>query len=203
MEFVTVLDEYEQRWKIYEDEPLYKEAKEANKSGAEVIWPLLKIAQNRGWGWWTVFKDLEEFERDLEAQLPNPSKSRLIDTEREYSPKELNDAMQIFGGYLSILYHLEGKCEAQCHALKEGFKNGMIVAMARSPSASSTLTAKEGEILSENQLFSDTKKLQIKHESTLMLIQGWRKSYEQAFATISRIVTLRGSEAQFQTTRYP
>lgn len=203
MAHVIIYDEYDQPWKLFEDDELYQEAVEQS-SGVEgrIIWPLSKIVSGRGYGWWTTFKKIDEFEADLEKMVPHPVKSRLIDIDKEYLPSELSDLLQKFGSYLAILHHTEGVIEAQCHALKEGFKTGLSVATARHESKATAVTAKEAEVLAGNELLKQTRRLQINNEACLIIVKSWRQSYEQAFATASRLVTLMLGEAQLQTTRY-
>lgn len=160
------------------------------------------VIENQDWGWWTVFKRLDEFELDLEKLVPNPGKQRLIDLDHEYTPAELRELLQRFGSYLASLHNLEGKIEGQCHALREGFKNGIAIAVANSESKTSTITGKEAEVLASNELFKQTKRMQIDHEATLLVIKGWRQAYEQAWATVSRIISLNLGEVQLQTGRH-
>lgn len=203
-QFVDIHDEYNQPWRIFEDDALWPEAKKANDDakGAPVVWLLNKIAAGRGYGWWSTFKKLDDVELDLERLMPNPGKVRLLDLEVEYSPYELRELLQRFGSYLATLHHMESLIEAQGHALKEGFNNGMKVAMAQTTSKETTVTGKESEILASNEVFKHTKRMQIDHEATLLLVKGWRQSYEQAWSTVSRLMSLVIGEAQLQTNRY-
>lgn len=206
MAHVIVYDEYNQPWKIEEDDKFYQEAVTSTKTSYPdiVVWPLSKIVSGRGYGWWTTFRKIDEFEADLEKMVPHPVKQRLIDIDKEYTPTELSDLLQKFGSYLAILHHTEGVVEAQCHALKEGFKTGLSVATAKYESKSKTtaVTAKEAEVLAGNELLKQTRRLQIDNEACLIIVKSWRQSYEQAFATASRLVTLMLGEAQLQTSRY-
>lgn len=203
--YVTIYDQFGQAWKVTDTDALYLEAQEAvmQTKGQKVYWPLAKIVENRGWGWWSIFKHLDELEADLEKQIPNPGKVRLLDLDKEYLPAELRDLLQHFGSYLSNLHHIEAIIEAQGHALREGFKTGLTVAMAQSNSSASTVSGKEAEVLANNELLRDTRKMQIDHEATLILIKGWRQAYEQAFQTVSRLITLAIGEVQLQTNRTP
>lgn len=151
----------------------------------------------------SVFTGLEEFEKELEKEVPNPSRTRLISTTEEYSPTELSDMLQAFGSYVSTLTHMEALLEAQCHALKESYKTGISIAASRLESRTTTQSGREAEVLSGEELFRQTRRLQIDHESRLILIKGWRSSYDNAWATISRIISLRIGEASLQTGRHP
>lgn len=199
---IRIQDEYGQTWNIFEDDANYQEAKVSIEKGIKT-WPLEKILEGRGWGWWTVFKDIDDYEREIGKIIPDPVKNPLIQTDHEYTPTELSDMLQQLGSYLSILYAHESKVEAHCNALREGFKTGLQVAMARYETESKTVKGQEAEILSGNELFLQTKRMEIKDESILLVISGWRKAYEQAYATISRIVSLRIGEVSLQTGRHP
>lgn len=205
MNSVIVYDEYSQPWKVLEDDILYSEALAAQEKSKNqrIIWPLKKITEYRGWGWWTVFKDIDEIEIDLEKLMVHPGKERLIEIGKEYNPTELRDMLQTFGSNVSTLHVIEGKISGHCHGLREGFKTGMAIAIARLDSKAATITAKENEILDKQELFRDTKKLQIKNEACLELVQGWRKAYENAWSTVSRIISLEIGEASLQTGRHP
>lgn len=204
MPFVHIEDQYQQKWKIQEDDPLWEEAKAAVESAddGKVVWPIQKLSENRGWGWWTVFKSLDEFVEYLKRFVPDPSEERLVAIDKEYNPIELQDLLQKFGSCLSILYREEGILEAHCVALKESYKAGISVAIAQSESKATTHIGKESEILAENNTFRNTRKLQIVAESQLELIKGWRHSYEWAWDTISRIISLRLGEASIATGRH-
>lgn len=149
------------------------------------------------YGWWKTFEKMDATKDDLKNMgIPNPAGTRLIDWDKQYSPPELRDMLQRFGSYLSILYGLEGEIEGQCHALKEGYKTGVQVAMVRSESAAKTIKDREGEVISGNELFLSTKRMEIDNESILKLVQGYRKAYESAYNTISRLITLMLGEAE-------
>lgn len=156
-----------------------------------------------GWGWWSVFQQLDQYEVELAALVPNPSNTNLIELNREYTPTELQDLLQKYGSYLSTIHYIEGKLEAQCHAIKESFKTGVSVAMAESELSATSVTGKEAEVVAGSEIFRETRKLQIANESQLLLLKGWRESYETAWNTISRIITLRMGEAGLSTGRHP
>lgn len=206
MDSITVWDQYGQPWRIDPDNPLYEEAQSeaATVSPEKVIWPISKITEDRGWGWWSVFHKLEDFEAELEQLIPNPHKQRLIDLDTEYTPEDLENMLQKFGSYLASLHHTEGMLEAQCHALKQGLKTGMDIAIAQNSTINKipTVSGRETAMLSGQEVFRDTRKMQIEFESTLLLVKGWRNAYEQAWTTTSRIISLRIGEAGLQTSRY-
>jgi len=156
--------------------------------------------EREGWGWWTVFNKIDEFEKELSRLVPNPD--HILNTNKEYTPNELRDLLQRFGSYLSTLHNLEGKMEAQSHAVKEGYKAGMSVAVAKSESKATSVSGKENEVLANNEIFKDAKRMQIDYECQLLLLKGWRQAYEQGWATVSRLITITIGEANLQTSRY-
>lgn len=205
MEYVIIWDEFGGSHRIEQDSLLYKEALESERQSngqTKLIWPLSKITTGLGWGWWSVYKKLDEFEKDLAQMVPNPGEYRLLKLEGEYTPVELSDMLQHFGSYLANLHYMEAMIEAQCHGLKEGFKTGLQVAMASSESEAKTVAAREGEVLANNELLKENRRNQINQEACLILIKGWREAYEIAWQTVSRIITLRQSELVLQTGRY-
>lgn len=201
MNFVTVFDQWQQPWKIFENDPQWNKANEDIQAngGQPVYWSLSQLVQGRGWGWWTCWKKLDEFEADLERMMPHPGKVRLLDLDREYTPTELRDLLQRFGSYLSNLHHLEAMIEAQGHALRESYKVSMGVAIRDLEAG--TLRDREAEVLSGSETFKQTKRMEIEHQSTLTLIKGWRVAYEQAWSTVSRLISLTIGEVQLQTSR--
>lgn len=199
MESVIIFDEYGQSWRIYEDESYYQEAKrniEESESG-RVVWPLMKLTENRGYGWWVTYHKIADIEKELTSMgIPDPSKYRLISIDHQYTPSELRDLLQKFGSYLSNLFAVEQKLVAQNHALKEGLKTGLKVAMQNLEDKKGSVTDRESEVLSNNELLLNTRRLEIDTASLMELVSGWRKAYESAYATASRLITLMIGEAQ-------
>lgn len=144
---------------------------------------------------------LDEFQSQLEQLIPNPSTYRLLDLEKEYTPTELRDLLQRYGSYLSNLYALEGRIEAEALLVDRGFKTGLAVAVAQSESKTSTISGKEAEILASNSAFRDLKKLQIYNDSYITLIKGWREAYQQGYNTVSRLISLLLGEAEHLSLR--
>lgn len=205
MESVIIYDHYNQPWKIQEGDPLYAEAKAAvdnSPNDMKIYWPLDKLAMHRGWGWWTVFKNLDSFEQELRGMMDDPYSTRLYDWNKEYTPVELRDLLQKFGSHLATLHRLEGRITAQCVALKQGYQTGIKVALTRTDSRETTVSGREAEILANNDLFSNTKKIEIDNEALLEMIKGWRNAYQIAWETVSRIITLSGQEVAIQTSRH-
>lgn len=135
---------------------------------------------------------------DLEKIAPNPAKYRLIDLEREYTPQELRDLLQRFGSYLSSIHPIEARIEAECHAVREAMKTGVSVAMLTEEKG--TIKEKEASVLTHNDGLRLTRGLQIDCESSLILIQGWRKAFEAAYTCVSRLITLMLGELQMEGT---
>lgn len=214
MEFVVVYDEFGIGHRLKPEDAQFPEARAAydalgtsqpegsNGNTPRVVWPLAKIVKSRGFGWWSVYESLHEYENDLKQQIPHPGEYRLLKLEGEYTPTELSDMLQHFGSYLATLHYLEGMLEAQCHALKEVFKTALQVSMASGESEAKTVAAREGEAIASNELLRETRRNQIEMEAKLLLLKGWREAYDIAWSTTSRIITLRGGELALQTGRH-
>jgi hypothetical protein len=145
--------------------------------------------------WENVFVEINNLEKNLSQEIPNPSKFYL-DLDKEYTPSELRDLIQHFGSYLALLTKRESIWEAQCHALKQSYDNGLAIAVALSDVKSSTAKGKEAQALANNELLIETKRMQISYESALIVVQGWRKSYEHLYALASRLITLTLGELE-------
>lgn len=145
--------------------------------------------------WQRVFEEINNLEKSLSHEMPNPSQLYL-DLNKEYTPSELRDLIQHFGSYLATLAKRESIWEAQCHALKQSYDNGLAITMARNELKSSTAKGKEAEALSMSEQLIETKQWQISYESALIVIQGWRKSYEHLYALASRLITLTLGELE-------
>lgn len=144
---------------------------------------------------------LDDFQTRLETTVPCPY-GRTLELGRDYTSVELENLLQTFGAHLANLFATEGRIKAECHLLKEGYKNGMRVAVARHGSlADTTVSGREGQILSENESFRNVLSLLIKNEAALELIEGWRRAYDQAYASTSRIVALQIGEMNMQSGR--
>lgn len=199
MESVIIYDEFNQPWRIYEDDRQWPEAKKnvEENEGRDVFWPMVKLMEGRGYGWWTAFKRIADLEKELEQMgIPDPGKYRLIQVDHQYTPDELRKLLQSFGGYLANLYAIEAKLLAQKLALEKGMKTGLQVAMVRIENKKSTVKDREGEVLSENELLLNTRRLEIDTGSAYELASGWRKSYESAYNAASRMISLMIGEAQ-------
>lgn len=159
--------------------------------------------EQQGWGWWTVYEKLDDYERTtLRAICPSPGATPLLDIGREYTATELADLLQHFGSYLASIHYQEAMLGSKVHALKESYRTGMQVAMARQDTKSKSVGAAEGEILASNDQFSNLRKMQIEAEAALILVKGWIESYEAAYNTISRLITLHGVDVSLATGRH-
>ena len=139
---------------------------------------------------------LDEFQAQIEKIVPNPGAYRLLDIGKEYTPQELRDLLQRYGSYLANLYAIEGRLEAEALLVDRGFKTGLAVAVTQLDSKTTTVSGRESEVLASNQGFRDLKKLQIYNESYMALLKGWREAYAQAYATVSRLITLLLGETE-------
>lgn len=203
-EFVIILDNYGYPWRVTEDLGIFEEAKKAVElaKGEKVYWPLQKLTEGRGWGWWTVFHSMEEVETQLDKLMPNPGKVALIDDTREYTPTELQDLLQMLGSHLATLHALVGKNMGSAHALKEGFNWAVKVGLNDLETTETTVSGREGQLMANNELLRQTKRQQIQSESVLAMLKGWIDSYDMAWQTVSRIITLRLGEVSLMTGRH-
>lgn len=199
-DYLYVYDEYDQRWRMEYGDPLYLEAQAAIKEtdGSRVHWPLSKITEGRGFGWWTVFKSLDELEAKLTKVMLNPDQQPLLD-DRDKSPSELSELIQRYGGYISYLQGIAGRLRAEALALRESYKTGMAVSTAAIKTGSEK--AKEAQVLESNELFRQTKRLEIQTEAALEMVEGWIKAYDIAWQSVSRTVTLHMGDVSLQTGR--
>lgn len=202
--FLTIWDEYGTPWNIDNGDSIFAEAENAIKAnnGEKVIWPISKLVQGRGWGWWSVYKRIADFEQELTKLMPNPGNYRLIDLDKTYTTAELRDMLQRFGSYLSTLHHMEGLVESRCHALKEGLKTGLQVAMSQHEAKASSVAEKEGQVMFGSETLKQARRMQIDEEACLAIVKGWRQSYDQAWNTVSRLITLEIGEASLATGRH-
>lgn len=198
MDSVIIYDEYEQPWRIWEDDRQWLEAKQnTDESEGRVHWPMIKLMEGRGYGWWTAFKRIADQEKELEQMgIPDPGKYRLIQADHQYSPEELRKLLQTFGGYLANLYAVENKLLAQKSALEKALKTGLQVATQQIEEKKTTVKDKEAAVLSSNELLLNTRRLEIDTGSAYDLVSGWRKAYESAYNAASRLITLMIGEAQ-------
>lgn len=133
---------------------------------------------------------LKSFEEQLAMIVPDPNRERLLELNREYTPDELKALLQKFSSYLASLDAWEGRLEAECHILRKGLATGIAVASARLDSKDKTVSGREAEVLSENEGLRQCKILEIESGANLLIIQGWRKAYSDAYVGVSRIVSL-------------
>lgn len=199
---IHIRDEYGQSWLLDEYDVVYEEARLAKEmaNGNEVVWHLQKILQNRGWGWWTVWANMEQVVEQLTQQIPDPNKVLLMEPGRDYALSELREKLQQFGGYLGFLNSLAGRIRGEENALNKGYKGAILV--GTSEMKAGTETAKEAHLLESSELLRQTKRLQINSESVLLMVEGWIKSYEKLWETTSRLITVQQIEAGITTNRH-
>lgn len=145
---------------------------------------------------------LDNFKDQLEKLVPNPGANRLLDLNREYTPDELRSLLQQFGSYISSLAAVVGQIEAEHLIVSEGLKTGMEIAMEQMELKGTTITQRKAELMANDSRFADLRKLEIMNEAMLALVRGWLKSYESAYASVSRIITLFIGETTVQSGRY-
>lgn len=147
-------------------------------------------------------KEGEEFEKKLKEICPCPGETRLLELNKEYTNPELRDLLQRYGSYLASLRYNQAKLEAECNMLKKALKTGMSVAMMESKPEGNSLTEKEASILSSNEALKYGRKMEIKNEYYLDIINGWVDAYNDAYTAVSRIVSLQLADANLATERH-
>lgn len=145
---------------------------------------------------------LQEFRTKLAERVPDPSVHQLIRTDYEYSLTELKDLLQILGAHLSTLTSIVGQVEADHHIMTEGFKSGMQIGIAEYKGEASQVSVRQGEVFAGSSTLKGVKELEIETEACLILAKSWRKSYEDAYTTVSRIGSFDMTEAALQTSRH-
>lgn len=143
---------------------------------------------------------IANFEEQLAAYVPNPTNRRLIQGEQEYTPDELAQMLQEYGGFVSNLSALEGKMMAEENVYKKGYKSTLRIAVAGFASTATSVSGKEAEFLAseEGDQFRKINGIIIKQESCLMIVRGWLKAYHEAYTAVSRVVTVVTAEQEMQ-----
>lgn len=149
-----------------------------------------------------TYEKMDSIVKDLEKIAPNPITTRVIEYDKEYTPQELRDLLQRFGSFLSTIHPLEARIEAECYAIREALKTGMAICIANLDEKG-TVKDREAMVMASNEGLRKTRMLQIDNESSLIIVQGWRKAYESAYSTTSRLITLALGEAEFMSSRVP
>lgn len=134
----------------------------------------------------------------LISRVPDPTEHQLIRTDYEYSMTELKDLLQILGAHLSTLTALVGEIEADHHIMSEGFKLGMQKGLAEYTGEATQVSVKQSEVIVGDSGLAKVKEYEIEIEACLILARSWRKSYEDAYTTVSRIGSFDMSEASLQ-----
>lgn len=155
---------------------------------------------NDEWGWWSVFKSLEDLQSEVRGIMKDPTLEPLLER-REYTPLDIQQLLTVFGGCLAWLYVTEGKMEAQAHALKESYKKA--VATQTVNIVANSEKAKEAKALEDSEILRQTGKMAIGFESLLIYVKGVAKAYQAAYDSLSRIVTVQELEANNTTSRIP
>jgi Arc/MetJ family transcription regulator len=149
------------------------------------------------------FPVLSQWEAYLESRVPSPIKNRLIQVDNEFTLSELKDMLQILGSHIATLVAIAGKQQAECHLLKETFKKSMSRALANHRSEATQVTIKEAEVLEASEVLQLIKDDQLESEACFMFTKSWVDAYEDAYTSISRIVSVELGEASLQTGRHP
>lgn len=142
------------------------------------------------------------FREKLTERVPDPSKTQLIRTDFSYTMEELSSLLQLLGAHLSTLTALVGELEADNYVMGEGYKSIMAIALGKYSGEATQVSAKQGDILAQDSRLQRVKFNEIQTAACLTLAKAWRKSYEDAYTTVSRIGSFDMSEAALQTARH-
>lgn len=114
--------------------------------------------------------------------------------------EQLEEYLDVFGGYKSFLEGQLGVVESKRGVLDEAFDEGLFkmyfVLTERYRNEGAKVPTKEtlrGQALSENTSLKEIREKLIEMESICKRVQGLKDSYASAFNTISRIVALRST----------
>lgn len=146
-------------------------------------------------------KHVDDFEAGLEKLVVNPRKERILPIDREYTPVELRDMLQRFGSSLAILSSMEGKIESECHLLKEGLKTSTAITVVKEKPKTGSVSGDEAFVLEGSEALRHIRKLQIYNESVLLALKGWRRAYDDAYVSVSRMISIQIGELTLQTGR--
>lgn len=161
-------------------------------------------ADERPWGWWTVFESIEEYRSELARTVaPDPITTRIIDINRQYSPEELRAGLQACTSYLATLFAIEGLLEGQSGALTKALKTGLSISAVNLITGETSVSGREAAALASSDILRNTRKLEIDTDSRLSVVTGFRKAYETAQFGFSRLISLHIGESDLQTDRHP
>lgn len=199
---IEVVDEHSQKWTVTPQDTVWEEClREYQKGDGSMppLIPLAKIKDHMGWGWWTVFKNQEEFLANLGIPLPSHETLPIFE---DLLPQQLGDLLQKFGGYVTYLEPIIGGMTGRQIALKDGLAAAILVESAKLDDGKKTEKAKEAQIVAGSETLRRTKRMLIEQEALLATAKGIRDAYKQAYDTISRQISLKALEVELATSRH-
>lgn len=204
LERIEVDDEFGQRWVVTPADSAWDRCvEEYRKNGnvAPVLLPLAVVRDHMGWGWWTVFKNQQEFINGLGIPLPSPD---TLPGAGDLTDETLREMLQRFGGYVVYLEGVMGNLAGRITALRDSLSTAVLVETAQLEDVrGATEKAKEARVMADSELLRRTKRMLIEEEALSAVVRGIRDAYKQAYDTVSRQVTLRSIEAGVTSNRYP
>lgn len=146
---------------------------------------------------------VDAFVVELAKICEDPSTVRLLKIGEEYTPEQLQELLQRYGSYIGSLINTEKKIGADIYLLKQSYRTGMDIAMAKEvfPATVTAQRTREAFILAKDEMgapYRTAKTLLIKEEACYQVVKGWREAYEAAYAAVSRIVSLVVGEQGMQ-----
>lgn len=191
---IEVLDDYGQKWEVTPQDKLWGKVLQEHQAGNEiVVIPLREIAQNKGFGWWTVLESIKKWMAEMNMP-PHPDMSKIPPPDA-MSPVDLNKLLVEYGAHLSRLEGAVGLLQGKYIALKEGLATGMAVATAKIDEPKVTEKSKEAKVMAGSETLRQTRRMQIETEAVLAAAKGMRDAYQRAWETVSRLISLWVNEA--------
>jgi len=182
---IQIHDELGQIWDVDSQDDLWEEVRTLTKDGAQdAVLPISVIINKRGWGWWSCFKTQDDWIRQV--GIPVPGHDLLNDTSNLY------ELLQRFGGYVSFLEAQIGLISGRRNALKNAYEAGMAV---RTASLDGSEKSKEAQVLADSETMRQARRMYIEADMIHETAKGMCASYQRAWETASRLITLQGIES--------
>ncbi len=151
-----------------------------------------------------IMKNVDNFVNELKVPVLNIDLSERQDLDLANLSKATNEQLEeyldVFGGYKSFLEGQLGIYESKRGILDEAFDEGLFkmyyVLTEKYRIEGNKIPTKEtlrGEAISENFSLKEIREKLMEMEAICKRLQGLKDSYSSAFNTISRIVALRST----------
>lgn len=160
-------------------------------------------AEPEGWGWWTAFKSLKQWQDGINQLIAAPplDMSYLV----TLTPLQLAQQLATFGGYLVYLNTQQGILTGEILALRESYEAALEALRGQAPKEESRTEAAKASWALNHPDYAETlrqaKRLQIEYETIHAAQAGLIKAYEKGWETVSRVITSTGIEAGMSTNR--